>query len=99
MGMFDYLICEFPLKHNPPIKVWQTKSMGRHGDVYRILSNGVLQRAEIGDDDAPSQVPDSEYRWYDFRGDISFTSGEYTYEAKFYNGFLVEICCTSAPGS
>lgn len=104
MGMFDYLICEFPLKHNPSTKVWQTKSLDCKGDVIRILSNGALQMASLGlgDNDEPENplnVPDEDFNWYDFRGEIEFYEGYYAYHAKFYNGFLVKITCLKVPGS
>lgn len=42
MGMFDNIICEYPLPGNPVVLEWQTKSLGCEMDTYIVAADGTL---------------------------------------------------------
>jgi hypothetical protein len=99
MGMFDYIVCKYPLPNNfdATNTTFQTKSLHCHLDKYTISSEGILLLNQKLD---PTEENDEVIALIDIKytGNISFytfikndVKQWYEYSATFINGKLQNI--------
>ena len=107
MGLFDDLICEYPLPGNPPKTAkYQTKSLGCDLYEYRITSDGTLcvHNCDYEDRSDPTAAGYERLkgravrvneRWEQvtppFRGEVFFYGESGDYSALFDDGKLLNV--------
>jgi len=92
MGMFDTILCRWPLPDGLVAEDFQSKSLHNTLSVYEIGTDGRLRELTNDDDGAPLQKSSHDTG---FHGVLRFhtIAGESLrqYEAKFTDGSLVEL--------
>lgn len=98
MGMFDYVICLYPLQDYPdtaPRSGFQTKDFDGHCNEYMIYSSGEIRltRCWATNDNFSGQINVNEPLYY--TGQLNFYDEYkgtwYEYDAVFKNGMLIEL--------
>ena len=96
MGMFDYIICDYPLEDKEvQNEHFQTKSFGNHFNIFRITTDGKFQIEQFHNSllekDAFVRLNCS-FRFYTSSGNRAHNTYKwYEYEANFKNGNLIDI--------
>lgn len=104
MGLFDTLICKYPLPGNPPdVADWQTKSLGCTLDSYTISPEGRLlqHRPRFWDEESYGPHPGASLHDEEFEGPVRFYTmtpdrAWWEYEAWFRGGVIRDIRIVAA---
>jgi len=107
MGLFDDLICEYPLPGNPPKTAkYQTKSLECHLYEYLIRSDGTLWVKKYYYEDRSDPKATGYERWVGratrvnerweqvtppFRGEVFFYGASGDYSALFDDGKILNV--------
>lgn len=106
MGMFDTIICDYPLPDNCPYTDFQTKDLENLMDIYKITKEGALLKEECDYEKEESKDSFFGYymkkvniRWKDmnYHGDLDFytynteTKEWYEYIVRFTHGIVEYI--------